>query len=442
MKLKDQFQFIRQNMKKNRMRVFMTVLATAMGCAFLIVLASVAYGLQGSMLKDMMESPDVTNIYVYGLKEEGMYNDLYDEDIARLEDIEGVRAVTRQKSVHQSVTYTTEGYEGSAPTLATHFPSVLASGMELAEGRLPESPNEVVVGHYFIPSLPPTDHNSDDLYDEQSFIKEELRFDKEVLGHTFNLNLSKMENDEEVAGDFPVTVVGIMKKPVREWDWDNSVYITDNLFEDIESFTGTLMSTEDMGELDIENASYDEVYVFANNLESVQGISDQLDDMNYATYSVVSEMKELNMVFTIAKAGLIFIGTIAILIASIGIYNTMTMAVTERAPDIGIMKAIGASPKVIKRIFLLESSYIGSLGAAIGIAVAYVISMIVNIALPMILESAFESELPDGFQFSTIPLSLVLIAMGICLVVTILSGLRPAKRATEIDVLKAMRREM
>jgi len=111
-----------------------------------------------------------------------------------------------------------------------------------------------------------------------------------------------------------------------------------------------------MGEMGIENAPYDEVTVFANNLESVQGISDQLDDMNCATYSVVSSMKEMNTLFTIAKAGLIFIGTIAILIAFIGIYNTMTMAVTERAPDIGIMKAIGAIPKVIKRIFLLESS--------------------------------------------------------------------------------------
>jgi len=227
MKLNDQFRFIRQNMKKNKMRVYMTVLATAMSCAFLVVLASVAYGLHRTMLKDMMESPDVINIYVHGLKEsEGMYSSLDDEDIARLEDIEGVRAVTRQKSVAQIVTYTTEGYEGFAKTVSTHFPSELASGMELAEGRLPDSPNEVVVGHDLIHTLPPTDHNSDDLYDEQSMIKEELRFDKEVLAHTFNLNLYKMENDDEVTGDFPVTVVGIMEKPVREWDRDQSVYIT------------------------------------------------------------------------------------------------------------------------------------------------------------------------------------------------------------------------
>ena len=216
------------------------------------------------------------------------------------------------------------------------------------------------------------------------------------------------------------------------------------MLADIESFTGTpngeLISPSEISET--ENTPYDSVTVIANNLESVQGVSDQMEKMNYATYSVVSEMKQMNMLFNIAKAGLIFIGTIAILIASIGIYNTMTMAVTERAPDIGIMKAIGASPKVIKRIFLLESSYIGIIGAAIGIVASYAISIIVNFALPMILETVFEEELPAGLQFSYIPLSLIVIAVAICLIVTILSGLRPAKRATEIDVLKAMRREI
>src|SRR5690606_27518375 len=137
--------------------------------------------------------------------------------------------------------------------------------------------------------------------------------------------------------------------------------------------------------------------------------------------------------FTIAKAGLILVGTIALIIASIGIYNTMTMAVTERAPDIGIMKAIGANPKTIKQIFLLESTYIGIIGAIIGTIVAYATSVVVNIGLPMILEIAFEEEMPEGLQFSSIPLSLVIIAVAICLIVTILSGMRPAKRATQID---------
>jgi acetoin utilization transport system permease protein len=159
-------------------------------------------------------------------------------------------------------------------------------------------------------------------------------------------------------------------------------------------------------------------------------------------YSIVNEMKQINMVFTILKIGLLFIGTIALIIASIGIYNTMTMAVTERAPDIGIMKAIGAHPKTIKRIFVLESSYIGLLGALFGTIVAYGISYAVNLALPLVLERVFEEAPPEGLMLSYIPWSLTLISVAICLTVTIFSGWRPAKRATQVDVLKAMRREV
>ena len=153
-------------------------------------------------------------------------------------------------------------------------------------------------------------------------------------------------------------------------------------------------------------------------------------------------MKEINMIFMIIKAGLIFIGTIAILIASIGIYNTMTMAVTERAPDIGIMKAIGANPRTIKNIFLLESSYIGLVGALVGTLVSYGISFAVNFGIPLAIKQFFGENPPDDLVFSSIPWSLPVICFVITYLVTIISGLRPAKRATEIDVLRAMRREM
>src|SRR5690606_1461035 len=122
--------------------------------------------------------------------------------------------------------------------------------------------------------------------------------------------------------------------------------------------------------------------------------------------------------------------------------NTMTMAVTERAPDIGIMKAIGANPKTIKNIFLLESSYIGILCALFGTITAYVISNIVNFSLPFIVEGIFDEPMSEGIVLSHIPISLTLISVVICLTVTIFSGWRPAQRATRVDVLKAMRREI
>ncbi|RKJ12055.1 ABC transporter permease, partial [Butyricicoccus sp. 1XD8-22] len=155
-----------------------------------------------------------------------------------------------------------------------------------------------------------------------------------------------------------------------------------------------------------------------------------------------NEMKQVNMVFTIMKIGLILVGTIALIIASIGIYNTMTMTVTERAPDIGIMKAIGANPSIIKKIFLLESIYIGLIGAFVGTVVAYGVSFAVNFSLPLVVESMFNESPPKNLLFSYIPWTLSLISIAICLIITIFSGWRPAQRATRVDVLQAMRREI
>ncbi|PAE28458.1 ABC transporter permease [Oceanobacillus profundus] len=446
MKIKDQFRFVLQNIKKNKVRTGMTILATAMGCAFLIVLASVGYGLQESIVKDTLEQQIVTEIDIYGhIEEDDNYRSLTMEDIDYLESIDNVNAVTRRNQLRQFPTFSLDDYQSETTAVAAHFPSEVDAGLELDEGRLPEKPNEVVVGYHFLDYFV-QDVEDEDIYDEASGeIKDEYLYQADLIGQTLNMTVKK---DLDVDGEeqtTPLTVVGILKKPTKEWVQDQNVYISGEVFAGVEAYTGTPGGElgVDGDELDSATVNaFDEVKVYATNLEAVQTIVDELDDSNYASYSVVSEMKQINMLFTIMKAGLILVGTIAILIASIGIYNTMTMAVTERAPDIGIMKAIGANPKTIKQIFLLESSYIGIVGALIGTIVAYLVSFLVNLGLPLIIEFAFQEELPEQLQFSMIPVSLVLISVGICLLVTILSGLRPAKRATQIDVLKAMRREI
>ncbi|WP_339230027.1 FtsX-like permease family protein [Oceanobacillus sp. FSL K6-2867] len=446
MKIKDQFRFVLQNLKKNKVRTGMTILATAMGCAFLIVLASVGYGLQESIIKETLEQQIVTEIDIHGhLEKDGNYRSLTMEDIDYLESIDNVNAVTRKNQLRQFPTFSLDEYGSETTAVSAHFPSEVDAGLELDKGRLPEKPNEVVVGYHFLDYFV-QDVKGEDIYDEASGeIKGEYLYQDNLIGQTLNMTVKRnLEVDGEEKA-VPLTVVGILKKPTKDWIQDQNVYISGEVFTDVEAYTGAPGGELGVDGDQLDSATlnaFDEVKVYATNLEAVQVIVDELDDANYASYSVVSEMKQINMLFTIMKAGLILIGTIAILIASIGIYNTMTMAVTERAPDIGIMKAIGANPKTIKQIFLLESSYIGIVGAFIGTLVAYVVSSLVNIGLPIIIEFAFQEELPEQLQFSMIPVSLVLISVGICLLVTILSGLRPANRATKIDVLMAMRREI
>ena len=176
----------------------------------------------------------------------------------------------------------------------------------------------------------------------------------------------------------------------------------------------------------------------------LNSVTKELKEMGYSVYSVSEQLEQLDVFFMAFKIGLIFVGTIAVLIASIGIFNTMTMAVTERTREIGVMKAIGASPKLIQRLFLMESAWIGVIGTVLAVIISYAVSYLANWILPIVVVAALGE---DGFQdlsmtFSLIPWQLVVIASFISVGVAMISGWRPARKATKIDVIQALRQEL
>ena len=188
--------------------------------------------------------------------------------------------------------------------------------------------------------------------------------------------------------------------------------------------------------------TYSDVKIIANDMENVDAISKKLKEEGYYIYSVTEELDQVNLIFAVVKSGLVIIGLIALLIASIGIYNTMSMAVTERTHEIGVMKAIGGTPKLIRSIFLMESSYIGLVGAIVGVLAAYLVSFGINKLLPYVIKGVFHENLDQVIQLSYIPFYLVLICVVLSMGVAMLSGMKPAKKATKIDVLSALRRDI
>lgn len=432
MKFKDQVRFVRQNMKKNKMRLFMTVLATAMGCAFLIVLASVGFGLQKSIVDNIVRDRLVTGIDVWGKKETGN-EALTEEDMTFLRSVDRVKAVTFALYVQQRLSPSVDGEEADhlGNPVAVDFAEETKAGFKLHAGRLPANGNEVVIGYNARETEP------------EAWVGKELEL--RVISYD--------EAGEEQMTPLQATIVGVREKPTKEWETDASLYIDTALLDLLEAATGTRLAERmDPKLADAEGVipprtleeprTYNTVQVIADNAQHVKEIGERLREKGYYIYSVADELKQVNMLFLIMKIGLIFVGTIAVLIASIGIFNTMTMAVTERAQDIGIMKAIGAHPSTIRRIFLLESGWIGVLGALIGTIVAYGISVAVNALLPVLIAASLEERVPEGFLFSYIPPYLTAVACGISLGVAMLSGWRPAARATRIDVLRALRRDM
>ncbi|MCG8396562.1 FtsX-like permease family protein [Bacillus atrophaeus] len=437
MRFKDQVDFIRRNMKKNRLRVFMTVLATTMACAFLIVLSSVGFGIQKTITDMTMSQQIVTKISVYG-KDDGKAVKKSD-----LEKFKHAKAVVERTEVHEPVKAKLNNRTNENMSLTlTNMNDELKSNMELDKGRVAKSENEIVVGYDFAKYLW-TEKESKDFEKQinenngnNAELKEPKGYSKDILNQTIELNVSKVDEKTGKSSEktYDFKVVGITKKPKNDWMEDSSVFVSDAFKGEFSKFLDLSKDSESIQK---------SVSVYADKFDHVEQLTNDLTDAGYNVMSVTTQLQGVNTFFMVFKIGLIFVGCIAVIISAIGIFNTMTMAVTERTQEIGIMKAIGANPSIIRRMFLMESAYIGILGSVIGIIISYGVSYIVNLAVPVILESTGAGAAGElDYTFSYIPLSLVIIATVISAGVAVISGLNPARKATKTNVLTALRREL
>lgn len=429
MSFKDQIDYIQQHMKRNKLRVFMTILAATMGCAFLIVLASVGFGLHKTIKEEMLDGQILTEIEMWG-KEEG---NITSADVEAIKKKADVKAVVTRTYVDGIPTFHLEDHAGTGEMLLTNTEQETKAGLELAEGTMPNKPNEVVVGYHFAQSLLSKEEQAKR---ENGDAELEVEgYTGEVIGKTIQVDLKPYEPEDATAKSMEFVVTGIIKEPAKDWMIDSRMLISDTKKTEIFSF---LRPDEE------EPAGYSSVSIHANDIENVKGITDELKAEGFYVYSITEEMETLNLFFTVLKAGLLFVGTIAVLIASIGIFNTMTMAVTERTREIGIMKAVGAKPKLIQKLFLMESACIGVIGTALAIAISYGLSFLVNWLIPEIVMGILAEEGMEDINvtISLIPWQLVLIASAISIGVAMISGWRPAMKATKIDVIRALRQEL
>lgn len=444
MLFKDQVDFVRQHLKRNRLRVFTTVLATTMGCAFLIVLASIGFGLQGSMEREILTDQAVTEIQVY---EDGQNK----TNVDAIRKMENVRAVIPKTNTELMANVKFENRANSVNVKMTDFKEEDKVGRKLSEGRLPQNSNEIVVGYHFAENLlSKADLKEQEILNEKASenntaVSEQVKkfgYKESLVGKTISVKLQTYESEKPINKELTFKVVGVTEKPAREWDIQNLILFSNDLKSDFYNiYKSSVKDSKDIKPE--EDIFYTELKVHATNLEAVKGVIAKLKDQGLSVYSITEQLDEINVIFLAFKVGLIFVGTIAVLIASIGIFNTMTMAVTERTREIGVMKAIGASPKLIQRLFLMESAWIGIIGTVIAIVISYGISFLSNWLLPIIIDMATDS---NQFQeadivFSHIPWQLILVASVISIGVALLSGWRPARKATKIDVIQALRQE-
>jgi len=186
-----------------------------------------------------------------------------------------------------------------------------------------------------------------------------------------------------------------------------------------------------------EPRGYGSITVKATSAARTQDVEAEIKKLGYSAFSLSDALQGAKRAFLLLDIFLSLVGSIALIVSSLGIINTMVMSILERTREIGIMKAIGGSDGNIRGIFLIEASAIGLLGGIMGVLLGWVVGRIINFAANWWIQSQGGNA---GDLFS-LPLWLIGSAIGFSVLVSLLAGLYPARRAARLDPIQALRHD-
>jgi putative ABC transport system permease protein len=281
-------------------------------------------------------------------------------------------------------------------------PPQLVAGRELSE----DSPGEVILSEDALVALG---------YEAQSDWEE-------VVGQEIELVLKAPRGD---TASFPLVVVGVQETEY----WGANIAVEDAL-----ALKSWWFNDPDI----LEHEGYDTLRIKAASINDAAEIVEELQERGFEVESLRLLLENINRAMVVLQTMLGSIGTLALLVASIGIANTMIMAVYERTREIGILKAIGASSGDVRKLFVAEASFIGMVGGVAGTALGWLLGLGLNRLILAILRW---QQLPVRGTFFVVTGWLVLLALAFATVVGLLSGLYPAARAARLDPIEALRYE-
>jgi len=191
----------------------------------------------------------------------------------------------------------------------------------------------------------------------------------------------------------------------------------------------------DLRTLGITNFS--QVKVVVKDQNELTKARRQIESMGYITRSVADTVAQINSLFATARTVLMLLGMVALAVAALGMFNTLTVSLLERTREVGLMKAMGMKSSEVQELFLTESMIMGFFGGIMGIILGWILGKIIGIIL-----SFFAIFKGVGFvDISYIPLPFILVIVFLSLLVGLITGIYPARRATRISALNALRYE-
>jgi ABC-type antimicrobial peptide transport system permease subunit len=237
---------------------------------------------------------------------------------------------------------------------------------------------------------------------------------KDALGEQIALRIPLGDNNErQIDGNF--TVVGIIDS-----QGSNEVFIPAGIFAEAGVTT------------------YTQVKLEADKASSVSGLRKQIESLGLLTTSPIDTIEQINQVFKFFNVVLAGFGAVGMIVAVLGMFNTLTISLLERTKEIGLMITLGGRNRDMRKLFVFEAALLSFVGALAGIIAAVILGQIINLVMNGL---AKHRGVTEGFQLFATPWWLVLGMLAFMLAVGMLVVALPARRAARINPIDALRRE-
>jgi putative ABC transport system permease protein len=433
---RDLLALVLGNLRRMKTRVVMTAIGVVIGTAAVVVLISLASGLQRTATEDLGSIGDLTQITVIsrsysgpqGSARAGTGDDdptLNDRALDKLRRIPGVMAATPREGLMGPASLRLNRLTGSAqfigldPSAAGRLELSLSSGTDRL-GRW-----QVLVGARVAESF----------FDPQ--VRQTVEEPPDLQGQGLQLVLNRVGSDGSLAErTVRVRVAGVLAESGAQDD--NAVFLA---LDDVVELNGWLIGARYNPGRD----GYSQAVVKVDSIDQVLPVEQEILKQGLRAYSPRSALQEMNILFLVIQGVFGGIGGIALIVAAFGIANTMTMAIYERTREIGLMKAVGATNRDVMSIFLAESGAIGVLGGLGGVLLGTGLGVLIDLIAGTYLGAMAVEQGAMGSQLSIsiihTPLWLPIFAIVFSAVVGVVSGIYPAVRAAALSPIAALKYE-
>jgi len=442
MRFVDLISLILYNLGRRKGRVLLTAIGVVIGTAAVVVLVSLAVGLQKNATESLWGISDLTSIEVYPGYEEvayienaggggggGMGGDSgvkYLTPIA-IEEIQAIPGV-KQTIIHDYMQASMELYFGKLMSwgniMGVNLTDLADMGLEAERGTTELTRGTAVIGSW-VPQ---------NFYNPNPRPGEEMTEPPDLLDQNLRAVLIKWTSDgQEVRKTINIRVVGILKE--TRGMADGNIYMN---LDEVTSYSEWARGTR----INRNKEGYSFLIVKADDPEVVLDVADQINALGYMANTPQSYLEGINSFFLVLQIIFGGVGAIALLVAAIGIANTMTMSILERTREIGLMKAVGATNRDVLSIFLGEAAGIGFIGGLGGVVLGWGASAVLNVvAISYFAGQAASGGGPLPSAAAVTPAWLPLFALVFATVVGLLSGLYPALRAATLVPVDALKYE-